>query len=160
MIGLETGAMKPPIRVYLIADEAAAAGWRFVLENSADLALIGQSPDFAHAAGVLAGAGPDVIVWDAEIAALIESEAIASCTQVHPGRVLVICAPRDEYLMLELLRQGAWGYKLKNDRLVQELADAVRTLDAGGAVVGSQLAGRMLDQLAGRTEEELPDHLS
>jgi DNA-binding NarL/FixJ family response regulator len=146
--------MKPPIRVLIISADPSFPSWHTALEGILDIALVGQVRDYAHAADWLAGTNPDVIVWDAEAVALIESQSVASLAGSHTGRVLLLCAPKDEYLMLELLRQGAWGYKLKNERLPDEIADAIRTLYKGGAVVGSQLAGRMLDQLSGHTEPE------
>jgi DNA-binding NarL/FixJ family response regulator len=77
---------------------------------------------------------------------------VAAC----PGAaVVVLTMLDDDESVLAALRAGARGYVLK-EAGQEELLATVRAVAAGGAVVGSVVAGRMLAALDARPAERTP----
>ena len=141
--------MKIPVSVFVVsADEMVCKRLQSVFSQNAEFNLVGDAKDHHAAADLLLRLQPDVIVWDLQLETLIESEAWMTFCRTNPkSRVLALCHANDEHLMGEVLRRGAWGYKIKDDKNLDEIVEAIRTIHHGGAVIGAKIGGQILNEL-------------
>lgn len=144
--------MPTPIRVLIVEPNGRfAQSLRVALESTKEIIVIDAARDYRAAMELLLLFRVDVVVWDMELDRLNESRALAHLCRLNPNsRVLALCCPDQEYRMLEALQRGAWGYKIKDEKVLDEIVGAVRTVYRGGAVVGSRIAGKMLDDIQTR----------
>jgi DNA-binding NarL/FixJ family response regulator len=137
------------IRV-LIADDQALVrgGLRAILDAEDDLEVVGEAEDGAAALELAAELRPDVVVMDVRMPAMDGIEATRRLVQRGvEARVLVLTTfDLDEYVY-EALRAGAAGFMLK-DAPPQRLADAVRTVAAGEALLAPSVTRRLVERFA------------
>src|ERR1700681_3447424 len=134
---------KPRISVLLVEDHhLVRLGFRRMLEDEPDIAVVGEASDGAEAVDKAAELHPAVVVMDF---------ALPSMNGAVAARRILKSAPQTAVLMLSMhaelnyvrtcLDAGARGYLLKN-ALHLELVDAVRKV-AGGATVLDPRLGRV-----------------
>lgn len=142
------------IRVLLADDQALfRTGFRMILEDEEDITVAGEAADGEEAIRMTSQLDPDVVLMDVRMPGTDGMEATRRIVAEHPSaRVLVLTTyDLDEYAFTAL-RYGASGFLLK-DAQPAELANAVRAVASGDAVVAPRLTRRLLDTFAGR----LPD---
>jgi NarL family two-component system response regulator LiaR len=137
------------IRV-LIADDQPVVrqGLRTFLELHDDIEVVGEAEDGERALEAVAALSPDVVLMDlvmprlGGVAAIERLRALGS-----PARAIVLTSFLDEDKVLPAIRAGAAGYLLK-DVEPAELVHAIRTVDAGEALLHPAVAARVLRELA------------
>jgi len=137
------------IRVLVVGSHALTrAGLRLLLEDDADLAVVGEAPSGAEGARLVRATDPDVVLLDA---GCLEPDPVAS-TRVLAGRVAVLLLTESEAddRVLAALRTGATGV-LAKDSHPAELATAVRTLASGGALLPPRTGRRLITELVNTT---------
>jgi DNA-binding NarL/FixJ family response regulator len=142
------------IQVLLADDqELIRRGFRMILEEQADISVIGEAADGDEAVRLTGDLHPDVVLMDVRMPGTDGIDATRRIVAEHPGaRVLVLTTyDLDEYAF-SALRYGASGFLLKDARPA-ELADAIRAVASGDAVVAPSITRRLLDAFAG----QLPD---
>lgn len=139
--------MTEPIRVMLVDDQRLMReGLRTLLELEPDLAVVAEASDGASALVIYAQIRPNVVLMDIRMPHLDGVETTRRlCTQWPDARVLILTTFDDDAYVFEGLRAGALGYLLK-DTSGQELATAVRTVAAGGALIGPSVARKVLTE--------------
>ncbi|GAB3482155.1 response regulator [Nocardiopsis coralliicola] len=142
-----------PIRVLLVDDQPLLrTGFRLILESEDDLAVVGEASDGRSAAASAKRLLPDVVLMDIRMPGADGIEATRSIldwagTSGHRMRVLVLTTfDLDEYVV-EALRAGASGFLLK-DVPPDELANAIRVVADGAAIVAPTVTRRLLDRFA------------
>lgn len=150
------------LRVLLVDDQRLMReGLRTLLELEPDMVVVGEAENGAAALNAYTEHQPDVILMDIRMPVLDGVEATRQlCLQWPNARVLILTTFDDDAYLFEGLRAGALGYLLK-DVSGQELANAVRTVAAGSALIGPSVARKVLGEL-GRTVVRLqpqPDAL-
>lgn len=150
------------LRVLLVDDQRLMReGLRTLLELEPDMVVVGEAENGAAALNAYTEHQPDVILMDIRMPVLDGVEATRQlCLQWPNARVLILTTFDDDAYLFEGLRAGALGYLLK-DVSGQELANAVRTVAAGSALIGPSVAPKVLGEL-GRTVVRLqpqPDAL-
>ena len=143
------GEVSGPISVVLADDQALMRmGFRMVLEAEEDINVVGEASDGTAALAQAKALHPDVILMDVRMPGMNGIEATERIAQECPGtRVLILTTfDLDEYAFAGL-RAGASGFLLKDTRPA-ELAEAIRTVASGEAVVSPRITQRMLEMFA------------
>lgn len=138
------------IRVLIVDDHPLfRSGLRAALDSAADVDVVAEAGD-AEALDVLVDQmRPHVVVMDAGLPGIPGTEAVRRLGSSHPGLpVLMLTMSQDDDSLLTALRAGARGYLVKGSGRDAVLS-AVRTVAAGGAVFGPEVAGRIASRLAG-----------
>ncbi|MFI0503269.1 response regulator [Streptomyces albogriseolus] len=137
------------IRV-LIADDQQMVrqGFTVLLNTQPDIEVVGQAVNGIEAVEKVAELPPDVVLMDIRMPELGGIEATARITAVHPEvRVLVLTTfDLDEYVY-EALRAGASGFLLK-DASAEQLAEAVRVVAAGDALLAPGVTRRLIAEFS------------
>ncbi|MFF7970743.1 response regulator [Streptomyces sp. NPDC007905] len=137
------------IRV-LIADDQQMVrqGFTVLLDIKPDIEVIGQAVDGRDAIAKVGELTPDVVLMDIRMPELGGIEATRRITAEHPGiRVLVLTTfDLDEYVY-EALRAGASGFLLK-DASADQLAEAVRVVAAGDALLAPGITRRLIAEFS------------
>ncbi|MFJ3703718.1 MULTISPECIES: response regulator transcription factor [Streptomyces] len=138
------------IRV-LIADDQMMVrqGFTVLLNAEPGIEVVGQAVDGLDALTMAAELTPDVVLMDIRMPRLGGIDATRRLTEA-PGttvRVLVLTTfDLDEYVY-EALRAGASGFLLK-DASAAELAQAVRVVAAGDALLAPNITKRLIAEFS------------
>ena len=140
--------MPEALRVVIADDQPLMrAGLRTLLELESDIEVVGEAEDGRGAVAEASRLRPDVVLMDVQMPHLTGVEATRTLrAQLPEVRVLILTTFDDDRTVFEGLGAGASGYLLK-DVSGEELAAAVRTVAAGGAVMGPAVAGKVLGRV-------------
>jgi DNA-binding NarL/FixJ family response regulator len=137
----------------LIADDHAVVreGLRAFLELQDGLEVVGEAADGEQALEAAARLAPDVILMDLVMPRLDGVGAMQQLRRRAPEtRVIVLTSFLDDERLMRAVEAGADGYLLK-DAEPAELARAIRTAHAGGALIAPAAAARLLKALSSRS---------
>ena len=137
----------------LIADDHALMrnGLRGILDAEEDMEVVGEAEDGAQAVDEAVKLHPDVVIMDIRMPRLdgIEATKRLAAQGTRAPRVLVLTTfDLDEYVY-EALRAGAGGFMLK-DAPPRQLAEAVRTVAAGEALLAPAVTKRLIERYVSR----------
>jgi DNA-binding NarL/FixJ family response regulator len=141
------------IRVVLADDqELVRTGFRMILDSREDLEVVGEAADGREAVAVAERTAPDVVLMDIRMPGM---DGIAATRALvdggNPARIVMLTTfDLDEYVFAAL-RAGASGFMLK-DVHAGQLADAIRVVAGGEALLAPTVTRRLLDRFA----HELP----
>ena len=141
--------MTEQIRILLVDDQRLMReGLRILLELEPDLEIAGEATNGQEALDAYAEIEPDVVLMDVRMPGMDGVEATWRLRERWPSALVIILTTfdDDEYVF-EGLRAGARGYLLK-DVSGHDLADAVRTVAAGGALIEPSVARRVVAEFA------------
>jgi DNA-binding NarL/FixJ family response regulator len=144
-----TGSVPEPIRVLLVDDQRLMReGLRILLELEPDLQIAGEAGDGEAALEAYDSLQPDVVLMDIRMPGMDGVEATWRLRERWPSACVVILTTfdDDEYVF-EGLRAGALGYLLK-DVSGHDLAEALRTVAAGGALIEPSVARKVVAEFA------------
>ncbi len=129
------------IRIVLAEDQAMVLGaLAALLELEPDLEVVSQASSGAAALDALREHGADVLLTDIEMPGMSGLELAAIAERDHPQvRVIIVTTFARAGYLRRALNAGVRGYLLK-DAPATELADAIRTVYAGGRAVAPELA--------------------
>ena len=152
----EEAAMQP-IRILVVDDQRLMReGLRTLLELEGDLVVVGEAEDGQAALDQYAGLRPDVVLMDVRMPRLDGVEATRRLLQHWlDARIIILTTFDDDAFIFEGLRAGALGYLLK-DVSGQELADAIRKVAAGGALIEPSVARKVLAEFSRLAEPVRP----
>jgi DNA-binding NarL/FixJ family response regulator len=137
------------VRVLLADDQPLIrAGFRMLLEEQPDISVVGEAADGAEAVRLTRQLRPDVVLMDVRMPGTDGIEATQRIVAETPeSRVLVLTTyDLDEYAFTAL-RYGASGFLLKDARPA-DLADAIRAVADGDAIIAPGVTRRLLDNFA------------
>jgi DNA-binding NarL/FixJ family response regulator len=139
------------IRV-LIADDQALVrgGFRLILEAQKDMEVVAEASDGREAIVQARELGPDVVLMDIRMPELDGLEATRRLlSDGESTRVLILTTfDLDEYVY-EAMKSGASGFLLKDVR-PEQLADAVRVVAAGEALLAPTITRRLIEEFVSR----------
>jgi DNA-binding NarL/FixJ family response regulator len=129
------------ITVVLADDHALVRrGFRRLLEDDAELAVVGEASTGDEAIALAASLNPHVIVMDAAMPGTSGLAAIKVILERRPSaRILMLSMHSEETLVRQAMAAGARGYVLKN-AIDLDLAAAVKKVAAGETVLDPAVA--------------------
>lgn len=141
--------MADPIRILLVDDQRLMReGLRILLELEPDLKVVGEAKDGKAGLSAYAELQPDVVLMDVRMPGMDGVEATWRLRERWPdARIMILTTFDDDEYVFEGLRAGAMGYLLK-DVSGQDLADAVRTVAAGGALIDPSVTRKVVAEFA------------
>lgn len=141
--------MTEPIRLMIVDDQKLMRqGLRTLLELETGFDVVGEAADGQSAVEAFAELQPDVVLMDIRMPGM---DGVEATRRIHErwsdARVIILTTFNDDAYVFEALRVGALGYLLK-DLSGHELANAVRTVASGGALIDPSVARKVVTEFA------------
>jgi len=132
--------MTDKISVLLVDDHSLVRrGFRRILEDEADIVVVGEAGDGAEAIELADKLQPRVIVMDCAMPVMSGLEATRRILGKRPeALVLMLSMHPEDTLVKQAMDAGARGYVLKN-AVDLDLGVAIRRVNAGETVIDSRL---------------------
>ena len=154
----------PDIKLLLVDDhQVVRTGLRMLLDNEADLTIVGEAGTGQEALQLVEQLQPDLVLMDIGLPDMSGIEVTHQIKQRWPNVAIVaLTIHEDEEYFFKMLQAGVNGYVTKR-AAPEELLTAVRTTIEGGVylypslaklLVTDYLAGERPDKLDGLTERE------
>lgn len=141
--------MSDRIRLMLVDDQRLMRdGLRTILELEPDLEVVAEAENGRQALDQYTAHHPDVVLMDIRMPEMDGVEATRQLVAGNPDALIIILTTfDDDQYVFEGLRAGALGYLLK-DVSGAELAEAIRTVMSGGALIEPSVARKMVAEFA------------
>jgi DNA-binding NarL/FixJ family response regulator len=141
--------MSSRIRLLLVDDQRLMRdGLRTLLDLEPDLEVAGEAENGEAGLAAYERLAPDVVLMDIRMPVLDGVEAIRRLKAADPGvRVIILTTFDDDAYVFDGLRAGALGYLLK-DVSGSELAEAIRTVAAGGALIDPSVTRKVVAEFS------------
>jgi DNA-binding NarL/FixJ family response regulator len=136
-----------PIRVVIVDDnELFLGGLGMLLNLEDDIEVVGEACEGGAAAVLVAATVPDVVLMDVRMPKRSGIEACQTIKDVAPdSRILMLTSSDEQADLYDALKNGASGYLLK-DSSIDEVANAVRLVTEGDALISPIMATKLLDE--------------
>jgi len=139
------------IRVFIADDQALVrGGFRMILDAQPDMEVVGEAEDGRQALRSVAELKPDVVLMDIRMPEMDGLETTRRIvTDEDAPRVLMLTTFDMNEYVYEAMKSGASGFLLK-DVKPEQLADAVRTVAAGDALLAPAITRRLIEEFVRR----------
>jgi DNA-binding NarL/FixJ family response regulator len=139
------------IGVVVAEDQAMVrGGFCSILSMQPDIKVLGEASDGLEAISVSKATEPDVVLMDVRMPNLDGIEATRRLVRELPNtRVLMLTTFDLSEYVYAAMKAGASGFLLK-DAPPETLADAVRTIARGNALLAPELTRRLIDEFVRR----------
>ncbi|MGX5692942.1 response regulator [Dermacoccus abyssi] len=138
--------MTESLRVLIVDDQRmVSGGFSLILSVEDDLDVVATAANGEEALAVARELHPDVTLMDVQMPVMDGIEATRRFVEEGLGRVVILTTfDRDDYLF-SALDAGASGFLLKNAD-ADELAEAVRTVGHGHALLAPEVTRRVIER--------------
>lgn len=107
--------------------------------------VVGEAESAEEAVAKAESLLPELVLLDVLMPGLSGLEVVEKLTAVSPGsQVILLTGSESEEDLLSAIKAGARGYIIK-DMPFPQLVDSISAITKGGAVVSSQMAGKLFD---------------
>jgi DNA-binding NarL/FixJ family response regulator len=131
------------------------SGLRNFLSLQPDMVVVGEAATAEEAIALAATTKPDIVLLDLVLPGMPGIEAVHRLRAAHPDvRVVVLTSFAGQDQVLPAVRAGVSGYLLK-DVGPAELADALRTVHAGGVPLHPRVAATVTQSVAAPDRDQL-----
>jgi DNA-binding NarL/FixJ family response regulator len=129
-------------------------GLRRAIDETDDIAVVGEGSSGEEIIGVAGQTSPDIVVLDIRMPGMDGIEAAKRITSDRPETgVVMLTAYDDRHFVVEAVRAGARGYVLKT-RDTEHLLQAVRLVAGGNMVIDPDLVVTLADELTAAKEQD------
>ena len=145
-------------RVLLVDDQTLIRqGIRLLLMTEPDIQVVGEASNGREALEQIEALRPQVVLMDVRMPEMDGVAATREAAARFPEvGVIILTTFEDEEYIFEGLRAGARGYLLK-DISSEDMAEAVRVVARGGALIQPSITRKVLSEFArlGRVQPEI-----
>ncbi len=143
------------IRVLIVDDHALfRRGLQMVLEGESDIDVVGEASDGHEAVERAESTTPDVVLMDVRMPKRTGIEATRTIKDTLPStKILMLTISDEEADLYEAIKAGASGYLLK-EISIEEVASAVRQVQAGQSLISPSMASKLLNEFASMVKRE------
>jgi two-component system response regulator NreC len=143
------------IRLLLVDDhEVVRSGLRMLLENEADLVIVGEASNGHEALELVEKLNPDVVIMDITLPDISGIDATRHIKESHPDvAVVALTIHEDQQYFFEMLQAGASAYVPKR-AAPDDLITAIRAAHRGEMYIYSSLAKLLVNDFLVRSSEE------
>lgn len=136
------------IRVVLVDDHAVVReGLRYLLEQQADMEVVGEGKDGVQGVALVTSLLPDVVLLDLLMPKMDGITAVREMKRLTPRtQVIILTSYYEDEQVFGAIKAGAISYLLK-DAGPEELVEAVRAAARGEGVLHPQVAARVLREM-------------
>lgn len=133
------------IRILIAEDQRIVReGLIALLEDEAEIELVGEATNGQQAIDLFAQLRPDVVLMDLQMPLIDGAEATRQIRARFPdARILVLTTYATDEFIFKALRAGAQGYLLK-DASADELMGAIRAINQGQTLLAPAVAARLV----------------
>ncbi|WP_308279717.1 response regulator transcription factor [Phycicoccus mangrovi] len=152
-----SGLPSGPVRVVIADDHALyRQGMAIVVELDGAATVVGQASNGSEVVELCARLHPDVVLMDVRMPVVGGIEATARLHAADPRiRILMLTMSDDEDDLFEAIKAGASGYLLK-DLPGEEVADAIRRVHDGQAIIPPGMAATLLQEFSRLSQNDAP----
>lgn len=140
--------MSNTIRVVLADDHVFVRdGIKSLLENEANIEVVGEAIDGADALEVVAETKPDLLIVDIRMPNLTGIEVVEKLrSEKNTVKIIMLSMHESEEYVLKSIKAGADGYLLKGSSK-EEFLKALHTVSAGGKYFSGDISSILISQL-------------
>ncbi len=137
------------IKVLLADDQMLIRqGIQLLLEIEPDIKVVGQAANGKEVLDQVEALHPEVVLMDVRMPEVDGVEATRELTKRFPEvKVIILTTFEDDETVFEGLKAGARGYLLK-DISSEDMAAAVRKVEAGQALIEPRITGKVLAEFS------------
>ncbi|HEY3863434.1 MAG TPA: response regulator transcription factor [Verrucomicrobiae bacterium] len=127
-----------------------------ILRTAPDIKCVGAFATGEEALAKVPALRPDVVLMDIGLPGISGIECVAQLKKMEsPPQIVMVTVYEDSDRIFRALKAGANGYLVKSSP-PEELLDAVRDVDTGGAPMSSHIACKVVEHFHGQ-EPEAPE---
>lgn len=136
------------IRVVLADDHVFVRdGIKSLLENEANIEVVGEAIDGADALEVVAATNPDLLIVDIRMPNLTGIEVVEKLrNEKNSVKIIMLSMHESEEYVLKSIKAGADGYLLKGSSK-EEFLKALHSVAAGGKYFSGDISSILISQL-------------
>jgi DNA-binding NarL/FixJ family response regulator len=140
--------MSNPIRVVLADDHVFVRdGIKSLLENEANIEVVGEATDGLEALKTIEINQPDLLILDIRMPNLTGIEVVERLrSQKNPVKIVMLSMHESEEYVLKSIKAGADGYLLKGSSK-EEFLKALHTVAEGGKYFSGDISSILISQL-------------
>ncbi len=137
------------IRALLVDDQdILVEGLKLILGKEEDIEICGTANNGKRAYEACKWYRPDVVLMDIKMPQVNGVEATGMIKRDFPNvKIIVLTTFNDDEYIYDALKNGATGYLLK-DTSPSVIAEAIRTVYKGGALIQSEVAVKVVDKFS------------
>lgn len=154
---IPTAAPTMQVRVLIVDDHALIReGLSQLFSLEGDIEVVGEAMDGFTALEQIRQVQPDVVLMDINLPVVDGIAITRQVTQLFPlVAVIMLTMHRQNQQIVEAMRNGARGYLLKSAS-ARDVAQAIRTVHAGGVAISPSLTGVLVNELRRQPETASP----
>ncbi len=140
----------------LIADDHALfrRGLEMVLSGEDDISVVAEAGDGEEAVRLAGEHAPDLVLMDVRMPGLSGIEATQGVKDAVPDtKILMLTISDEEEDLYDAIKAGASGYLLK-EISIDEVADAIRSVNAGQSLITPSMAAKLLTEFASMARKD------
>jgi DNA-binding NarL/FixJ family response regulator len=153
--------MSNTIRVVLADDHVFVRdGIKSLLENEANIEVVGEATDGLEALKIVESCKPDLLILDIRMPNMTGIEMVEKLrSQNNLVKIVMLSMHESEEYVLKSIKAGADGYLLKGSSK-EEFLKAVNTVANGGKYFSGDISSILIGQLTNSTSVQEPKQMS